>query len=44
MEFVIDPISMTETGGLLAQQAASLLDQLVRNQDPLILEVTLPSM
>ena len=36
VEFVIDPLSMAETGGLLAQQASSLLEQMVSSRDPLI--------
>jgi hypothetical protein len=36
VEFVIDPVSTTETGGLLARQAAALLEQMVSDQDPLI--------
>ena len=37
VEFVIDPVRVEDSGGLLAQQAASLLERQVLESDPLLL-------
>ena len=40
VEFVIDPVQTEDSGGLLAQQAAALLERQVASNDPLLLTGT----
>jgi hypothetical protein len=37
VDFVIDPVQSDDSGGLLSEQAAALLEQQVKNKDPLLL-------